>query len=102
MSTALAAAAASFEVGLRGLGFSGDESELGDAAQFGLWAAQAAAAGARWHRQGLAADDPHPVCAHCGPASFVWHVRFGPLLDVRHGMALLGITTHAALNDLVQ
>jgi hypothetical protein len=102
VSTALEAAAASFELGLRGLGLSGDECELGDVAQFGLWAAQAAVAGARWHARGIAADDPQSVCLHCGPASFPWHVRFGPLLDVRHAMALLDIPTHEQLDELIQ
>jgi hypothetical protein len=95
-------AAASFERSLRGLGLSGDEPELGDAVQFGQWAALAAAAGARWHALGVAPDDPHPPCAHCGPAGALWHVRFGPLLDTRYAQALLGVPTHEALQDLIE
>jgi hypothetical protein len=102
MGTALDDAAASFERTLRRLGLSGDEPELGDAAQFGQWAALAAAAGARWHAQGVAADDPHPPCTHCGPAGAMWHVRFGPLVDTRYAQALLGVPSHEALHDLIE
>jgi hypothetical protein len=102
MSTALDAAVASFENSLRGLGLTGEEAELGDAAQFGQWAAISAAAGALWFGQGIAPDDPEPPCAHCGPAGSVWHVRFGPLLDTRRAQALLGVKSHQDFHQLIE
>jgi hypothetical protein len=102
VSTPLDVAASAFELSLRRLGLSGDEAELGDAAQFGQWAALAAAAGARWHALGVAPDDPQPPCAHCGPAGALWHRRFGPLLDTRYAQALLGEPSHTALHNLIE
>jgi hypothetical protein len=95
-------AGASFESTLNSLGVQNDESALSDAAQFGRWAALAAAAGALWHRRGTAADDPHPPCAHCGPTGSYWHVRFGPLLDARWAQALLRIPSYGGVQELVE
>src|ERR687885_145972 len=78
VSVALDTAAASFKATLRELGLSGDEPELGDAAQLGQRAALVAAAGALWQRQ------------------------LGPLLDMRQAQALLGVGTRQAVHDLVQ
>ena len=100
MSSALEVAALAFERGLRELGLSGEEPELGNAAQFGQWAALAMAAGALWHQHGVAPDDPQPPCAHCGPAGAVWHVRFGPLLDTRCAQTLMRAPTYASLTEL--
>jgi hypothetical protein len=78
MNNVLSTAATAFEQTLHDLGFSGDEAELGDAAEFGRRGAL------------LAVSD------------VVWRRRLGPLLDSRQVRALLGGTTRQAVSDLAK
>jgi hypothetical protein len=78
MNNALATAATAFEQALYDLGFSGDEAELGDAAELG--------------RRG----------ALLAVSEVVWRRRLGPLLDSRQVRELLGGMTRQAVSDLAK
>jgi hypothetical protein len=78
MNSALTTAATAFEQALHDLGFSGDEAELGDAAELGRRGAL------------LAVSD------------VVWRRRLGFMLDSRQVRELLGGTTRQAVSDLAK
>jgi len=78
MTHALATAATAFEQTLHDLGFSGDEPELGDAAELGKRGAL------------LAVSD------------VVWKRHLGPMLDCKQVQMMLGGCTRQAISDLAK